>query len=478
MACSIFINCFLFLVSVSVVSFSNKGVHALTEEEIKPSDHRHTVHINSLLPSSVCSSSTKGQRSGESLRVAHRHGPCSHLTLEKSKVPTATQFLMQDQSRVNSIQSQFALNSSENTLKTSKVTLPAKSGSSLGTGNYFVVVGLGTPKKQLSLIFDTASDLMWTQCQPCAVSCYKQKDPIFNPSASTTYSNISCTSLQCSQLSSATSSSPKCSSSTCIYGIQYGDRSFSVGFFGTETLSLTPTDVFPNFFFGCGQNNQGLFGSTAGLLGLGRNKLSMVSQTASKYGRYFSYCLPSSSSSGYLTFGKGRNSNALKFTTLSINSRGPSFYFIDIVAIKCGTTMLSIPKAIFQTAGMIIDSGTVITRLPPTAYSALRTEFRKQMAKYPSAPALSILDTCYNFSNYTTVTIPVVTFYFGGNVQVPIPGLGTLFGGGDTSQICLAFAGNSVDSDLGIFANNQQQTLNVVYDVAGGKLGFGLNGCS
>ncbi|KAH7839161.1 hypothetical protein Vadar_000605 [Vaccinium darrowii] len=63
-----------------------------------------------------------------------------------------------------------------------------------------------------------------------------------------------------------------------------------------ETLTLTPFDVFPNFTFGGGVDNGGLFGGSAGLLGLGRNPVSLVGQTASKYGNYFSYCLPTFSS--------------------------------------------------------------------------------------------------------------------------------------------------------------------------------------
>ena len=471
----IFINWIVISVSIFVLCLSNKGGNASTEGEIQ----HHSIHVSSLLPAPVCSSSTQGKSTGSSLKVVHRHGPCSHLKSDKSKLPTVTQFLANDQARVASIQSKFFTNSDKNTLRASRVTLPAKPGRSLGTGNYFVVVGLGTPQKQLSLIFATGSDLMWTQCQPCAGSCYKQQEPIFDSSASTTYRNLSCTSAQCTQLTSATGNAPRCTStSACVYGIQYGDQSFSVGYFGTETLTLTSSDVFPNFSFGCGQNNKGLFGGAAGLLGLGRHSLSFVSQTASKYGKYFSYCLPSSSSTGYLTFGRGGNSNGLKFTPLVANSKGASFYFVDIIAIKCGNTILPIPQTIFKSGGSIIDSGTVITRLPPTAYSALRTEFKKQMAKYPSAPALSILDTCYDLSNYTTITIPVISFYFGGNVQVPINALGILYAGGGISQICLAFAGNGDDSDVGIFGNIQQQTMNVVYDVVGGKVGFGLNGCS
>ncbi|KAA8521467.1 hypothetical protein F0562_012140 [Nyssa sinensis] len=439
--------------------------------------HAHTVKISSLLPASVCTS-TKGNIKKASLKVVHRHGPCSQLSKDKANAPTLSEILSHDQSRVNSIQSRIAFNSRKNSLEDSQATLPSKSGSSLGSGNYFVTVGLGSPKKDLSLIFDTGSDLTWTQCEPCVRYCYKQQEPTFDPSKSATYSNITCTSPLCSQLSSATGNSPGCSSTTCLYGIQYGDQSFSVGYFGKEKLTLTSTDVVNDFLFGCGQNNQGLFRGTAGLLGLGRDKLSLVSQTSQKYGKYFSYCLPSmSSSTGHLTFGNSGTSSGVKFTPLLTDSQSPSFYFIDITAISVGGRSLSISKSVFSTAGTIIDSGTVITRLPPAAYSAMRTTFRQLMKNYPMTDALSILDTCYDLSNYTTVTIPKINFFFNGNVNVALDLTGILYAA-SASQVCLAFAGNSDATDVGIFGNVQQQTLEVVYDVAGGKLGFGPGKCS
>ncbi|XP_057511639.1 aspartyl protease family protein At5g10770-like [Actinidia eriantha] len=453
----------------------NKGYALGGGERETLESHSHTVETSSLLPASVCSHSTKGDRKRGSLKVVHKHGPCSDLGPDKYTTPTATQILTRDQSRVNSIKYRLGFNSGQNNLQDSLAKISAKSGRSIGSGNYIVTIGLGTPKKDLSLIFDTGSDLTWTQCQPCVKSCYDQQEPILDPALSSTYKNVSCKSVQCNKLSSATGNQPGCSIATCIYGIQYGDSSFSVGYFGTETLTLTP-DIFPDFYFGCGQNNQGLFGKTAGLLGLGRDQLSVVSQTASKYGKYFSYCLPTpSSSSGYLNFGKG-GSSALKFTPILTDSRGPSFYFIDVVAIKVGGQTLSISHSVFQTAGTIIDSGTVITRLPPAAYSALRAAFRQQMSKYPMAAALSILDTCYDLSKYDTVQVPTIRFLLAGNVEVPIIANGILYGG-NPSQVCLAFAGNSDASDVGILGNVQQQTLEVVYDVAGGKLGFGTGGC-
>ncbi|KAE8735914.1 eukaryotic translation initiation factor 3 subunit B-like [Hibiscus syriacus] len=442
----------------------------------------HTIQLSSLLPSSICSSATKALDNKSSLQVVHKHGPCSQLYQDKSNIPTHAQILLQDEDRVKSIRSKLAKNRGHSTDldldQTDAASLPAKDGSSVGVGNYVVTIGLGNPKKDLTLIFDTGSDITWTQCQPCAGSCYKQQDEIFAPSQSSTYSNISCTSPTCSSLVSATGNRPGCSSAACVYGIQYGDSSFSVGIFAKEKLTLTPTDVFDDFLFGCGQNNQGLFGRAAGLLGLGRDKLSLPSQTDMKYKKLFSYCLPSSSSStGFLNFGDGGVSKSVKFTALSTISQSSSFYGIDIVGISVGGKKLPISASVFTASGAIIDSGTVITRLPPMAYSALSSEFKKLMSQYPMAQPLSILDTCYDFTNFTSVNVPEISIFFSGDVEVPIDENGILYANG-ISQVCLAFAGNSDDTDVGIFGNTQQRTLQVVYDGAGGKLGFTTGGCT
>ncbi|KAF5790130.1 putative nepenthesin [Helianthus annuus] len=464
--CSLF---FVFITATQEFAFNTS--------EGEEAHHYHTLQLTSLLPSSVCNPSALGnKRSRGSLEVVHKHGPCSTLNEDTVKSLTVEEILTNDQSRVDSIRARLATKTGKKDILGSKATIPAKSGSTIGSGNYIVTVGLGTPAKQLSLIFDTGSDLTWTQCEPCARSCYDQKEPIFAPSKSTTYSNISCTATQCSELTSATGNDPGCSASTCVYGIQYGDQSFSVGFFGKEKLTLTSKDVVNGFFFGCGQNNQGLFGGAAGLLGLGRDRLSIVSQTANKYRKVFSYCLPSrSSSTGYLTFGSSGVGRKVKYTRLSGSSR--SFYGLTLTAITVGGTKLPISPTVFQTSGIIIDSGTVITRLPPTAYSALSKAFKAQMKKYPLTRSLSILDTCYDLTNYQTVEIPKISVLWGGNTLVEIAPQGILYANG-VSQVCLAFAPNGDDSDIGIFGNVQQKSLAVVYDVAGGRVGFAQGGCA
>ncbi|KAH6790930.1 hypothetical protein C2S51_005936 [Perilla frutescens var. frutescens] len=413
--------------------------------------HFHTVEISSLLPASVCSSSTiKGSNKRQStLEVFHKHGPCSQQGSNKV-IPSLSEVLSQDQSRVESIQARFNTNSNTSTIKSnmsSKARKPEdkkhnhnmRSEARRGSGNYVVAVGLGTPRRTVSLEFDTGSSLTWTQCQPCLGSCYEQQDPIFDPSDSSSYSNVSCNLAECSQLRAATGIRPGCDTNTCVYGIQYGDGSYTAGFLSRDKLALSAVDVIPNFVFGCGQNNQ-LIGNDAGILGLGRSSLSIVYQTAN-------------------------------------SSLDTTFYVIDILSITVGGRQLPIKQSVFKDAGSIIDSGTVITRLPPEAYSAMSTAFDETMrTKYPSAPAYSIFDTCYDITGYKTISIPTISFTFGGNVKVDLDAFGIVVLV-SRSRVCLAFAGNRDANSIAIYGNTQQKTFEVVYDIAGGKIGFAPGGC-
>ncbi|ONI32992.1 LOW QUALITY PROTEIN: hypothetical protein PRUPE_1G398200 [Prunus persica] len=446
----------------------------------------HTVEVNSLLPATTCTPSTKGHTNDKAtiLEVVHKHGPCSILH-KSSKTSTTksddkyhAQILKQDEARVNSIHSRLNYRIHDPfTQSAAATTLPAKSGLPLGTGNYLVTLALGTPAKQLSLVFDTGSDLTWTQCRPCLRSCYTQSEPIFDPSLSASYKNLSCTSATCTQLSSA-GIQHGCSSasSSCLYRIR---RVLLHRGLAKEKLTLTSMDVFEGFLFGCGQDNEGLFNGTAGLLGLGRNNISLVEQTAMKYNRFFSYCLPSTSSStGHLTFGNGGGSaNGVKFTKLTtLSERASSFYGLGLTGISVGGRQLPVASSVFSSSGTIIDSGTVITRLPATAYTALRDAFREGMKNYTMTMPFSLLDTCYNFSGNETVSFPDIAFGFADGVTVDLDAAGILLAVSD-SQVCLAFAGNKNDRDFGIIGNVQQKRLEVVYDVAGGKVGFAPASC-
>ncbi|GFP81602.1 protein aspartic protease in guard cell 1, partial [Phtheirospermum japonicum] len=420
------------------------------------------------------------------LEVVDRHGPCAQTDLKQPfTVPSLAQILVNDQLRVKSIQARAVkpdptdtnkeLHESQNRNKSRDkyAKLPAL----LGTSNYIVTIGLGTPKRNLSLMFDTGSELTWTQCLPCA-HCYEKKDPIFKPSASSTYSKISCKSKQCSQLNYSTDTSCY-RDATCLYDIKYGDGSYSIGFFSKDKLTITPTNVFPDFLFGCARNNTVTFGNEDGLLGLSKSPISFVYQTAKMYGLHFSYCLPSDiSSTGFLAFGKiHKTSKDVMFTPFVPDPPNILLYSIEIIAISIGGTRLPISGSVFKTAPTVIDSGTVITRLPPAAYNATSKEFKKQMKalNYKSAPADSYLDTCFHISGHTNITkVPTMSFTFKGNAKVDLDPAGIIWV--DNSKVmCLAFAGNRDSKELTIFGHFEQRKLEVMYDVAGGKLGFRHN---
>jgi hypothetical protein len=73
------------------------------------------------------------------------------------------------------------------------------------------------------------------------------------------------------------------------------------------------------------------------------------------------------------------------------------------------------------------------------------------------------------------ISIPKIRFFFDGGVTVELGPLGILYLE-SSKQVCLAFAANEDDSDITIFGNVQQRTLEVVYDVGRGMIGFRSNG--
>ncbi|KAL5201281.1 hypothetical protein ABZP36_035635 [Zizania latifolia] len=462
------------LAVVALVSAPRRTGAAPAAETTGP--HWHVVSVSSLLPTAACTAS-KASSNSSALRVVHRHGPCSPRQA-RGGAPSHAEILERDQARVNSIHRKVSAAAAASVINparaTKDVSLPAKRGISLGTGNYIVSVGLGTPAKEFSVVFDTGSDLSWVQCQPCK-DCYDQQDPLFDPEQSSTYSAVPCDAQECDELES-----PSCSSDNkCRYEVVYGDQSQTDGDLVRDTLTLTPSAKLAGFVFGCGDENTGLFGQADGLVGLGREKVSLSSQAAPNYGAGFSYCLPSSSSAaGYLSLGGAAPANA-QFTAMVTRSDTPSFYYLNLVGIKVAGRSIKVPTTVFVTAGTVIDSGTVITRLPETAYAELRSAFVQSMGRYnyKTAPALSILDTCYDFTGHSTVQIPTVALVFAGGATVNLDFTGVLYVA-RVSRACLAFASNGDDSSVGILGNTQQKTFAVVYDVANQKIGFGAKGCT
>ncbi|XP_020683345.1 aspartyl protease family protein At5g10770-like [Dendrobium catenatum] len=428
----------------------------------------HVIDVKSLLPSSSCSMPDKST-SPSKLTVVHRDGWCSSRARQDKQ--SHVELLRRDQARVKNIHQQAASPTSRlNPVRGSLFArVPANIGKAYHTVNYIITIGLGTPTKFFTVEFDTGSDLSWTQCAPC-YNCYTQKDPFYDPTQSSTFSDILCTSDYCFDLDQFGCSS----TSTCLFHEEYHDYSYTNGSFVQDTLTFS-SDIIQNFRFGCGHNNTGQFGQLDGLLGLGRGAISIISQTAQLYNKVFSYCLPSRpSATGYLELGS--SIPGVIYTPMLTDQDLPSFYFIKLIAISIGGSRLDLSPTVFTDPGTILDSGTVISYLPPTAYSALRNTFRQYMTKYPVAPPLPSLDTCYDLTNYTIMYIPSIALIFDGEVTTTLDSMGIVYGL-SKSQVCLAFTENNDDSVVVVIGNVQQRRFNIVYDVGNLKIGFGANGC-
>ncbi|CAN0916052.1 Protein ASPARTIC PROTEASE IN GUARD CELL 1 [Linum grandiflorum] len=368
--------------------------------------------------------------------------------------------LRRDSDRVQSLSSKLPLSPNLST--------PITSGSKQRSQEYFSRVRVGTPPRSFYMVLDTGSDVNWIQCDPCT-HCYPQKDHIFNPSSSSSYSPLTCASALCSSLDPHSCRSPN----HCLYEVNYGDDSNSTGDFVTETLSFgSPYRSFPKIALGCGHDNQGYFVGAAGLLGLGGGALSLTSQLKATS---FSYCLVNrdSPASSSLDFNSAFPADSVTAKLIK-SSKIDTFYYVGLSGISVGGELLSsIPAE--TNGGFIVDSGTTITRVQPQAYNLMRDKFMTLALDLRTASPVDMFDTCYNLSGMSTVRVPTVAFHFAGgktwdlppaNYLIPVDGHGTF---------CFAFA--PATSPLSIIGNVQQQGTRVSFDLVNKRVGFSTNKC-
>ncbi|GKU87424.1 hypothetical protein SLEP1_g1821 [Rubroshorea leprosula] len=381
------------------------------------------------------------------ISVAHRYGPCSPLGQEKSDVISA-QILLHDEKRVKSINSlgpsKYVTDAQGK--ETHQLPIPSKHP---GGGNYVVNVGLGTPIRNFYLTLDTGSDITWIRCKPCSSCLGGPKTTIFDPKSSSTFRKNS-----------------------SDYGkpIEYFDGTYAEGYWASDSLTISSSDSIENFNFVCVNDTNTL---DVGLLAFGHGDgNSLVTRNSN----VFCHCLPSEDATGYLLFGPGAREKCQvsNFTPLvSIPPDGT--YLVNFVGISVGNQTLKITSPSTRT---MIDSGTVITRLPDTVYEQFSSAFSKQMDEYglTRANGDETLHTCYERKGYKcdTVKIPAVVLHFE-NLDVKLDGSQVLWK--NSSVCCLAFAGNKADGDMVIIGNHQLQKLNVLYDIQKRMVGIGPGNC-
>ncbi|KAK4371195.1 hypothetical protein RND71_010670 [Anisodus tanguticus] len=349
------------------------------------------------------------------------------------------------------------------------------SGMDQGSGEYFVRIGVGSPARNQYMVLDSGSDIVWVQCQPCT-QCYSQSDPVFDPSLSVSFTGVSCGSSVCDRVENS-----GCHAGRCKYEVMYGDGSYTKGTMAIETLTFGHTMV-KNVAIGCGHSNSGMFTAAAGLLGLGGGSMSLVGQLGGQTGGAFSYCLVSrgTGSTGSLEFGRRVLPVGAAWVPLIRNPMTPSFYYIGLSGLGVGGVRVPISEDVFKITelgdgGVVMDTGTAVTRLPSEAYVAFRDAFIANTASLPWAPAVSIFDTCYDLDGFVTVRVPTISFFLSGGQILTLPARNFLIPVNDKGTFCFAFAPSP--SGLSIIGNIQQEGIQISFDGANGFVGFGPNIC-
>ncbi|GMI67161.1 Atypical Aspartic Protease in Roots 1 [Hibiscus trionum] len=344
-----------------------------------------------------------------------------------------------------------------------------------GNGEFLMYLSIGTPPKSYSAIMDTGSDLIWIQCKPCS-QCYHQSSPIFDPKKSSTYAKLSCKNRLCKALPQST-----CDKG-CKYTYSYGDYSMTQGEMATETLTFGKVSV-PKIGFGCGKDNEGEgFSQGAGLVGLGRGALSLVSQLKEPK---FSYCLTLFDDTQKSTLLMGsiarvdRAIGAVKTTPLIRNPLQPSLYYLSLDGISVGRTRLHIKKSSFAlrkdgTGGLIIDSGTTITYLEEGAFDAVKKGFTKHMKLPLDNSGAAGLDLCFTLPLGTKeVKVPKLVFHFKG-ADLDLPAENYMIADSESGLVCLAMGSSN---DISIFGNVQQQNMMVLHDLKQQTVSFVQTQC-
>ncbi|KAK8448906.1 hypothetical protein SEVIR_7G124100v4 [Setaria viridis] len=358
-----------------------------------------------------------------------------------------------------------------------------------GGGEYLVKLGIGTPQHSFSAAIDTATDLVWMQCQPC-LSCYRQLDPVFNPRLSSSFAVVPCSSDTCGQLDEHSCRSEE--DDACQYTYRYSGNGMTKGTLAIDKLAVG-SDVFHGVVFGCSDTSAGGPPAQAsGLVGLGRGPLSLPSQLSV---HRFMYCLPPpmSRTPGKLVLGAGadavRNVSDRVTITMSSSTRYPSYYYLNLDGIAVGDQT---PRTLVRTTatpppatdvggsganayGMIVDIASTISFLEASLYEELADDLEQEIRLPRATPSRRLgLDLCFILPEgvgMDRVYVPTVSLSFDGRwLELERDRLFVE----DGRMMCLMVGKTRGVSILGNF---QQQNMHVLYNLRRGRITFAKGSC-
>ncbi|CAA0820704.1 Eukaryotic aspartyl protease family protein [Striga hermonthica] len=330
-------------------------------------------------------------------------------------------------------------------------------------------------QRDMFIIVDTGSGLMWVQCNP---DNYYAPAPVFDPKRSSTFRKE-----MCNDPASACSPSygwVTCDYKYCRFEIAYV-KGECRGYLGRETLEFEPLDnnnneeeaerfVLENITFGCATISTLRID---GVLGLNANRVSLISQTRSSR---FAYCIGNISDPTYpynilILDDKEEIGLHGTQTTLIVNNH----YYIYLEGITVGGQ--NVMGFDFRMS-MLMDLGATYTLLPMGLLKKLEaavadviggTLTRTYSIKFNKSYTL----LCYvGFVGRDLAGFPVVEFKFNGGAVLELSAENMFRDDGDGNFCLTAATSEQHDFEFGVLGNYMQQYYYVAFDLTENQLSF------
>lgn len=330
-------------------------------------------------------------------------------------------------------------------------------------GYYSVNLNIGNPPKPFDFDIDTGSAFTWVQCNAPCKGCNLPPGRLYTPKNNA----VPCSDPLCRNTPGTFSCQNQ--NEQCHYEVKYADEGSSLGALVSDNFvfrSSKGVQLRQRLAFGCGydQANPGPHPPppTAGVLGLGRGKTTIVSQlqTQGVIRNMFGHCM-SRTEGGLLFFGDfPLPSSGISWTPLSSTSSDP--YYLSGSAELLFSGKPSGAKGL----QFVFDSGSSYSYFNAQVYKLTLTLIKNNLNGKPlkDAPEDKELDVCWKAAKPIRSIREVRNYFQPLTIQ---------FTSGKIVQLLLMpedylIVSKRGNACLGILNGSQQQqlgNLNVIGDI-------------
>ncbi|KAM7257352.1 hypothetical protein ACFE04_013093 [Oxalis oulophora] len=254
----------------------------------------------------------------------------------------------------------------------SSIVIPVD-GNVYPVGYYNLTLMIGQPARPYFLDVDTGSDLTWLQCDAPCVHCTEAPHPLYKP----TNDLVVCKDSLCAALHPR---DYKCESpQQCDYEVDYADGGSSLGVLLRDSFTLNYANggrITPRLALGCGYDQ--LPGPSNhpldGIVGLGRGKVSILSQLNSQglVRNVVGHCL-SGRGGGFIFFGDSLYDPARVIWT-SMTPEYAKHYSPGHAELYFGGKTTGSKNLV-----VIFDSGSSYTYFNSETYNTLTSLLKKEL---------------------------------------------------------------------------------------------------